>query len=238
MKTALVLEGGAMRGIYTTAVLDVLLENNIKVDAIIGVSAGAIYATNYISKQKGRGIRYNKKYIKHRNYMSFYSLFKTGNLVNKDFCYYKLPNELDIFDYDEYNKSNIDFYVTITNVETGLAEYIKIKDIKNEVEYIRASSSMPLVSKIVNINNKRYLDGGISDSIPVQKAKELGYDKIIVVLTRPIEYRKKPLNIKLYNKSGFKLCSCMENILIKSYEFCQVRKEAAISSVIYVECFP
>ena len=198
MKTALVLEGGAMRGIYTAGVIDSLLENNIKVDAIIGVSAGAIYGINYGSKQIGRAIRYNKKYIKYRNYMSFYSLFTTGNLVNKDFCYYKIANELDKFDYKEFNKTNLDFYVVITNLETGNAEYHKITDIENEIEYIRASSSMPLVTKTVYLDGKPYLDGGASDSIPVQKAIELGYDRIIVVLTRPIEYQKHKINIKPY----------------------------------------
>lgn len=198
MKTALVLEGGAMRGIYTAGVIDVLLENNIKVDGIIGVSAGAIYGINYGSKQIGRAIRYNKKYLKYRNYMSFYSLLTTGNLVNKDFCYYKLANELDKFDYDEFNKSNLDFHVVITNLETGKPEYHKITDIENEIEYIRASSSMPLVTKNVYLDEKPYLDGGISDSIPIQKAIDLGYEKIIVVLTRPIEYQKEPLNIKPY----------------------------------------
>ena len=118
MKTALVLEGGAMRGIYTAGVIDSLLENDIKVDAIIGVSAGAIYGINYGSKQIGRAIRYNKKYIKYRNYMSFYSFITTGNLVNKNFCYYEIPNELDKFDYEEYKKSNLDFYVVITNLKS------------------------------------------------------------------------------------------------------------------------
>jgi len=198
VKTVLVLEGGAMRGIYTAGVIDVLLEQNIKVDAIIGVSAGAIYGINYGSKQIGRAIRYNKKYVKYRNYMSFYSLLTTGNLVNKDFCYYKIANELDKFDYQEFNKTNLDFHVVITNLETGKAEYHKIKEIENEIEYIRASSSMPLVSKTVYLNNKPYLDGGASDSIPVQKAIELGYERIIVVLTRPIEYQKPKVNIKPY----------------------------------------
>ena len=198
MKTALVLEGGAMRGIYTAGVLDVLMDNKIKVDAIIGVSAGALFGINYISNQRGRAIRYNKNYIKNKEYMGLYSLLTTGNIMNKEFCFNKLIYELDKFDFETFKKSNTDFYVTVTNVDTGKAEYIKIKDIEKELEYLRASGSMPLVSEIVQINNKKYLDGGIADSIPVNKAIDLGFDRIIVVLTRYIEYRKKKISLLPY----------------------------------------
>ena len=198
MKTALVLEGGAMRGIYTAGVLDVLMDNKIKVDAIIGVSAGALFGINYISNQRGRAIRYNKNYIKNKEYMGLYSLLTTGNIMNKEFCFNKLIYELDKFDFETFKKSNTDFYVTVTNVDTGKAEYIKIKDIEKELEYLRASGSMPLVSEIVQINNKKYLDGGIADSIPVNKAIDLGFDRIIVVLTRHIEYRKKKISLLPY----------------------------------------
>ena len=198
VKTALLLEGGAMRGIYTAGVLDVLMDNKIKVDAIIGVSAGALFGINYISNQRGRAIRYNKNYIKNKEYMGLYSLLTTGNIMNKEFCFNKLIYELDKFDFETFKKSNTDFYVTVTNVDTGKAEYIKIKDIEKELEYLRASGSMPLVSEIVQINNKKYLDGGIADSIPVNKAIDLGFDRIIVVLTRHIEYRKKKISLLLY----------------------------------------
>lgn len=198
MKTALLLEGGAMRGIYTAGVLDVLMDNKIKVDVIIGVSAGALFGINYISNQRGRAIRYNKNYIKNKEYMGLYSLLTTGNIMNKEFCFNKLIYELDKFDFETFKKSNTDFYVTVTNVDTGKAEYIKIKDIEKELEYLRASGSMPLVSEIVQINNKKYLDGGIADSIPVNKAIDLGFDRIIVVLTRHIEYRKKKISLLPY----------------------------------------
>lgn len=199
MKTALVLEGGGMRGIYTAGVIDILLENNIEVDAVFGVSAGALFGINYLSKQKGRVLRYNKKYVNDKNYMGFYSLLKTGNIMNKEFCFDKLVYELDKFDFDEYNKSNTDFYAVVTNVETGKAEYKNIKDLEKDMEYLRASGSMPIVSKMVNINNKLYLDGAIGDSIPVLKAKEMGYEKVIVVLTRELEFRKKPSKMFVYN---------------------------------------
>lgn len=191
MKTCLVLEGGGLRGIYTAGVLDELFKENIKIDAIIGVSMGSLVGINYVSRQPERTIRYNLKYCKDRRYIGLYSLLKTGNIANKEFAYYELPNKLDKFDYDTFKKSSIKFYCIVSNLDTGKAEYIKITDAKKQAEYLRAGSSMPGVSRIVNIDNNKYLDGGITDSIPFNKAIELGYDKIIVVTTRVKEYRKK-----------------------------------------------
>ena len=167
MKTGLLLEGGGMRGLYTAGILDVFMENNIKIDGIIGVSAGALFGMNYKSKQKGRVLRYNKKYAKNRDYMGVYSLLTTGNIMNEDFCFNRIVNELDPVDFETYRNSPIEFYAVVTNVETGKPEYIKLDDLENKesLEYLRASGSMPFVSKPVIINNKKYLDGGISDSI-------------------------------------------------------------------------
>ena len=205
MKIGLLLEGGAMRGIYTAGVLDVFMEKKIEFDGIIGVSAGALFGINYKSKQIGRVLRYNKKYIKNKNYMGYYSYIKTGNVMNKDFCFNKLINELDPVDFDTFKNSKEEFWAVVTNIETGRPEYIKIDDLKNErqVEYLRASGSMPFVSKPIEIDGHKYLDGGISDSIPIEKILEMGYDKIVVVLTRPINYRKKKkrnLYTELYYK--------------------------------------
>ena len=196
MKVGLLLEGGAMRGLYTAGVLDIFMENNIKIDGIIGVSAGALFGMNYKSKQIGRVLRYNKKYAKNKNYMGFYSLLTTGNIMNEEFCFQKIVNELDPIDYETFKNSKVDFYAVVTNIETGKAEYIKIDDLKNKtnLEYLRASGSMPFVSKPVLINGKKYLDGGIADSIPIDKIMTMEYDRVIVVLTRPIEYRKKKNN--------------------------------------------
>ena len=191
MKIGLVLEGGAMRGMYTAGVLDTFLDNNIEVDGIIGVSAGVLFGVNYLSKQKGRVIRYNKRFINDKRYMGLWSLITTGNIINKDFSFYEVPQKLDIFDNETFMKSKIDFWATITNVETGLPEYIKLEDLFAQMEVLRATSAMPYVSKIVELETGKYLDGGISDSIPVDKCKKLGYEKIIVILTRPLEYRKK-----------------------------------------------
>ena len=190
MKVALVLEGGAMRGLYTAGILDYLLDTNIKIDGIIGVSAGALFGVNYVSKQKGRSLRYNKKYINDKRYMSIRSLLTTGNLVNTKFAYHELPTKLDIFDEETYSKSKTDFYATVTNIETGEAEYKKIINATIQVDELRASGSMPFVSKPVKLKDGLYLDGALADSIPVLKAKEMGYDKVIVVLTRTKEYRK------------------------------------------------
>ena len=190
-KVCLVLEGGAMRGIYTAGVVDVLLKKNIHVDAIIGTSAGALFGINYVSNQKERALRYNKHFCKNKNYMGFYSLLTTGNIMNKEFCFDKLVNELDPFDFETFKNSKTKFFVTVTNLETGQAEYPQIKDFNKDMEYLRASGSMPLLSKIVEIDNNKYLDGGVADSIPVKKAIDMGYGKVIVVTTRPIEYRKE-----------------------------------------------
>lgn len=190
-KVGLVLEGGAMRGMYTAGILDSFLDNNIKVDCILGVSAGALFGVNYCSKQKGRALRYNKKYINDSRYMSLKSLIKTGNLVNTEFAYHEVPFKLDIFDEETYSKSKTDFYAVITNIKTGQAEYKKLINVSVQIDELRASGSMPYVSKPVKIGEEYYLDGALADSIPVLKCKEMGYEKIIVVLTKPLSYRKK-----------------------------------------------
>lgn len=198
MKVGLVLEGGAMRGLYTAGVLDVFLDNkDIKIDKIIGVSAGALFGVNYKSRQKGRTLRYNLKYANDERYMGFKSLVKTGDIVNREFCYDEIPNKLDIFDNETYKKSPEEFYAVVTNLDTGKPEYIKIDDAQKDLEYLRASGSMPYVSKIVQIDGKKYLDGGTSDSIPVDEMMKMGVDKVIVVLTRPLEYRKKKSSKKI-----------------------------------------
>ncbi|HDR1160608.1 patatin-like phospholipase family protein [Pasteurella multocida] len=199
MKVGLVLEGGGMRAMFTAGVLDVFLTENVQVDGIVAVSAGVLFGVNYPAKQYGRALRYNKKYLNDKRYMGWHSLLTTGNIVNKDFAFYELPFTLDPFDAETFRQSKIDFYATLTNVQTGEAEYIKLDDVFNEMEVLRATSAMPFVSKMVEINGQYYLDGGIADSIPLKKCQALGYDKIIVVLTRPLEYRKKPTPSWIFN---------------------------------------
>ena len=216
MKIGLLLEGGAMRGLYTAGVLDVFMKNNIKIDGIVGVSAGALFGMNYKSKQIGRVLRYNKKYAGNRNYMGFYSFLTTGNIMNEDFCFKRIVNELDPIDYETFKKTNVEFYAVVTNIETGKAEYIKLDDLKdrNNLEILRASGSMPFVSKPVIVNNKKYLDGGIADSIPIDKIMSMGFDRVLVVLTRPISYRKKKTNQtfpKIYYRKYPKFAETINN---------------------------
>lgn len=194
MKIGLVLEGGAMRGMYTAGVLDIFLDKDFWVDGIISVSAGALFGVNYPSRQKGRAIRYNKKFISDKRYISFRSLVSTGNIVNKDFAFYEVPFKYDVFDNKTFKESDIDFYVAVTNLQTVQPEYVKLIDPLAQMEVLRATSAMPYVSRPVEIDGIPYLDGAIADSIPVEQMQKLGYDKIIVILTRTLDYRKsKPM---------------------------------------------
>ena len=228
-KTALVLEGGAMRGLYTAGVLDVFMENGIKIDTTFGVSAGALFGINYKSGQIGRALRYNLKYAHDKRYMGMYSLITTGDVMNKEFCFNKLVYELDPLDFETYSSSDVKFYAVVTNVETGDAEYIEISDVKRNMEYLRASGSMPFVSNLVEINGNKYLDGAVSDPIPFKKALDMGYEKIIVIQTRPagysktkprlpfgFTYRKYPNFIKTAKNSYIKYNKTLD--LIKKYK--------------------
>ena len=215
MKTGIVLEGGGKRGIYAAGVLDVLHEHNIFPNGIIGTSAGAVNATSYVSKQYGRNIRYNVNLAREKKYMSVYSLITTGNVVGTEFAYDLLPNKLDPFDYDTFEKSEIDYYLTCSNLETGKAEYIKCDTLRgHKMDYLRASASLPYVSQIVEIDGLKLLDGGICDSIPLKAFQNMGYTKNLVVLTRPKGYVKKPENnmlAKLYYRKYPKFISALNN---------------------------
>lgn len=215
MKTGIVLEGGGKRGIYVAGVLDVLHEHNIFPDGIIGTSAGAVNACSYVSKQYERNIRYNVRFAREKNYMSLYSLLTTGNVVNTEFAYNLLPNKLEPFDYDTFEKSDIDYYVTCSNLETGKPEYIKCDTLRGDrIDYLRASASLPYVSQIVEIDGLKLLDGGICDSIPLKAFQNMGYEKNLVVLTRPKGYVKKPENnmlAQLYYGKYPKFITAMKN---------------------------
>ncbi len=191
MKTGLVLEGGAMRGIYTAGVLDVFMDNNINFDCVIGVSAGAIHGCTYVAGQKGRNIRYYKKYCRNIHFMSLYSLLTTGSMVGEQFCYHELPDKLDPFDYKAFKESPTDFYAVCTDLEKGTPVYVHINELHSQMDYLLASASMPMVSRIVEAGGRKLLDGGVSDSIPVRAAQKLGCDKIVVVQTREEGYFKK-----------------------------------------------
>lgn len=190
-KSGLVLEGGAMRGLYTAGIIDVMMEHDIWPDATIGVSAGAAFGCNYKSRQPGRAIRYNMRFAKDPRYSGIHSLFTTGNYFNAEFAYHIVPHEYDIFDNDAFNKNPMEFHVVCTDVETGKPVY-KMLDKASETTYdwIRASASMPLASKIVELEGHRLLDGGISDSIPLEHFEKMGYRHNVVILTQRQGYRK------------------------------------------------
>ena len=191
VKTGLVMEGGAMRGMFTAGVIDVLMENEITFDGAIGVSAGATFGCNIKSHQIGRPIRYNCNYCKDYRYGSAKSFFKTGDLFDVEFCYHELPDKLDVFDTDTFTKNPMEFYVVATDVEAGEPVYYKCYDGKGkDIDWIRASASIPLVSNIVELDGKKLLDGGISDAVPLSYFESIGYEKNVVILTQPDDYRK------------------------------------------------
>ena len=221
MKVGLVLEGGGMRALFTAGVLDALLDvKELNIDGIVGVSAGALFGVNYVSGQKERAIRYNKKYARDKRYMGLYSWITTGNAVNKEFAFYEIPFKLDVFDQEKFKESKIDFHVVMTNIENGQAEYILIEDVFEQMEYLRATSALPFASKIIEINGKKYLDGGISDSIPIDYCESLGYDKIILILTRPEDAHKNDKLSFLYKLVYRKYLNLVERLINmgKDYE--------------------
>lgn len=201
--TALVIEGGGTRGIYAAGVLDILGREGLSFDAVIGVSAGAIHGCSFVSGQHGRSIRYYNSFLKDKRFFGIYCLLTTGNIVGNDFCYHEIPEKLDPYDFDAFKASETKFYAVSSNVETGEAEYFLVNDMKEEVDLLRASGSMPYCCEMVNWKGKKLLDGGCTDSIPVQAAIDMGFDKIIVIQTREDGYIKKPLN-KAANRLFYK----------------------------------
>ena len=200
----LVLEGGGMRGLYTVGVLDVLEENNITFPYCIGVSAGACNASSFLSSQKGRGKRVIMDYVSDKRYVSFSNFLKHGSVFGMDFIFNQIPNELDKFDYDTFLKSDCVFKAGVTDVETGAPTYFGKESMNYDTTVLRASSSIPIFSPMVEIEGKKYLDGGTSDPIPVKKALEDGCDKVLVVLTRDRDYVKAPEQLRGVYKHTFK----------------------------------
>ena len=195
-KKGIIMEGGAMRGMFTAGVIDVLMENSIEFDGGIGVSAGAVFGCNYKSKQIGRVIRYNTRFCKNPKYCSIRSLIKTGDLYGADFCYRRIPEELDIFDYETYKTNKMEFYVVCTDAVTGKTIYKKSETgDREEIEWMRASASMPMVSNVVKIDGYHLLDGAITDSIPLKYFESIGYNKNVVILTQPMGYVKKKISL-------------------------------------------
>lgn len=192
MKTGLVLEGGGLRELFSAGVMDVMLEHDVRFDGIVGVSAGATFGCNYKSRQPGRALRYNINFKDDSRYMGLKSLLFTGNLVSAEFSYHTMPNRLDLFDHAAFRSNPTAFHVVCTDVMTGDAVYRRIDDMNYEgLEWLRASASMPLVSRPVPVGGMLLLDGGISDSIPLRYFQEQGYGRNVVILTQPKGFFKK-----------------------------------------------
>lgn len=186
------MEGGALRGLFTAGILDVLMENGVRFDGLVGVSAGAAFGCNYKSGQAGRVIRYNKRFAHEWRYCSWRSWIATGDLFGGEFCYHKMPDELDVFDKETFDSNPMEYYAVCTDVETGEAVYKRLMKCSPETyEYIRASASMPMVSNIVEVGGRKLLDGGVTDSIPLRFFQQQGYERNLVILTQPADYQKR-----------------------------------------------
>lgn len=218
-QTGLVLEGGGMKGVYSSGVLDFFLDKGLEFSSCYGVSAGACSLCSFLSKQRGRAYHTNVDYLEDKNYCSLYSLLKTGDLFGADMCYYQIPEKLNPYDYETFEKYQGKFYSVVTNIETRCPEYIPIKDMHTDIEAIRASASLPLVSRNVKIGDKLYLDGGISDAIPLRKSMEDGNRKNVVVMTKEVGYRRQP-------SSGVSLIRMRYRKYPKVYELMKDRHNA------------
>lgn len=190
--SGIVLEGGAFRSVFSAGVLDYFQDNELYIPNIITLSAGALVALNYVSRQPRRIIRTNIEPLRKKRYLGLWRYIKTGNLFDMDFMFDIMPNELEPFDYDTFFASDQRLVMHVTNCVTGKAIYYdEYSDKKRLMDICRASNSMPFITTIVDIDGEPMLDGGMYDAIPIEKAIADGNDKIIVVFTRSKEYRKK-----------------------------------------------
>ncbi len=228
-RVSLILEGGGMRGIYTAGVLDYFLDRGLIFQDIIGVSAGACTSVSYISEQRGRNLEINAGYCSDKRYVSLMGFFTRGSIFNMDFLFDDIPNKLIPFDYDKFKASECRLIAVSTDCETGEGVYSHIKDMRVDDVYVRASSSIPLVSPIVQVNDNKLVDGGPADSIPIQYSVNSGFDKHIIILTRHLGYKKKknklfPI-IKLALKKYPKLVNTMKNRHIHYNESVMLAKQ-------------
>lgn len=191
-QAGLVLEGGGMKGVYTAGVLDFFLDKGIEFSSVYGVSAGACHMCSYLSKQRGRAFDISVDYLDTRRYCSVESLVTSGDLFNVDMCYHLIPDYLYPYDHEAFGRYQGKAYSVATDIETGRPEYFRIRDMKKDIDKIRASASLPLVSRNVKIDGRYYLDGGISDSIPLQQSVMSGNQKNVVVMTKEVGYVRKP----------------------------------------------
>lgn len=197
VEAGLILEGGGMKGIYTAGVLDFFLEKDLIFSSCYGVSAGACALCSYLSRQKKRAYRIDVNYLDQKAYCSVESLIKTGDLFGVDMCYKLIPDYLDPYDHEIFEQYEGKAYAVVTNIRTGKAEYMQLKNIREDVIAVRASSSLPLVARSVKIGEELYLDGGISDSIPIRQSMKDGNWKNVIVMTKEFGYTRKPAQKEL-----------------------------------------
>lgn len=193
-EAALVLEGGSMRGLFTSGVLDILVEQGIVCSYVNGVSAGSMNGMNYISGQTGRTLRINQQYLHDKRYLSFENMAKNRQVFNFDFLFGEVSRELVPFDYEAFYGSPQQYEVVATRCRTGKPEYFEKSACPDILSAVKASSSMPVLSKMIDVEGKKYLDGGISMPIAYERAFELGYEKVVLILTRHNGYRKPPMS--------------------------------------------
>ena len=195
-KVAIVLEGGSFRGQFTAGVLDMLMENGVEVAACYGTSAGALNGINYKSRQIGRVNRVNLAFCNDPRYMGAQSLLTTGSMVGYDFMLNDVQDRLDPFDNEAYLDNPMEMYACVTDVMFGTAAYLPVRNATLDIDSVRASTSLPLVTQPVAIDGHLYLDGGTADSVPVEHALgDAGFDRAIVVLTQDRDYVKGPYGL-------------------------------------------
>jgi predicted patatin/cPLA2 family phospholipase len=217
-KRGLVLEGGAMRGLFTAGITDVMMEHGVEPDGLIGVSAGAAFGCNYKSRQAGRAIRYNKRFARDRRFSGLWSLLTTGDYFNAEFGYHVVPRQIDVFDDNAFERNPMAFVAVCTDVETGEPVYQQLDHCNYDTyEWIRASASMPLVSRVVNVGGRKLLDGGVSDSIPLQWAEQNGYTRNVVILTQPLGYRKQHSRLMPLMRLGLRKYPAMVAAMDRRY---------------------
>ncbi|MBR4085777.1 MAG: patatin family protein [Lachnospiraceae bacterium] len=237
-QAGLVLEGGGMKGAYTAGVLDFFLEKEMEFASVYGVSAGAVHMCSYLSKQKGRSIRISTKYGADPRYCSIASLLLTGDLFNVKTCYDTVPNKWEPFDHETYESYQGKAYAVVTNIETGKPEYLLVDECREGLQKVRASASLPLVSRNVPIGDKLYLDGGCSDSIPIAKSIMDGNKKNVVILTKEVGYVRKPATkiglLKVRYRKYPKLVEAMQKRHIAYNETLEYLKRLEESGKVFI----
>lgn len=228
LKGALCLEGGSLRGLFTSGVLDAFLDNDLYIEYVNGVSAGSMNGMNYVSRQHGRSKRINLKYLHDKRYISYKNMFKSRQIFNFDFLFGEISNNLDPFDWEAFEKKYQKYEAVATDVKTGESRYFDRDKCSDIVEAVKASSSMPVLSRMIDVEGRKYLDGGISTAVAYRRAFELGYDRAIVVLTREEGYRKKPvskINERIYKRYFKPLPNLIEKLMTVPERYNMMQEE-------------